>query len=411
MNDRLMTLLGAIVAVLLVLVLFGGGQAPEPDLSRPTSVDDRRSGYAALARWAQGAGYEVTSLRRRYDWLLDAPDMPASGNLLVITLPLPEAVHSNERDALAQWIERGNSVLIFATYYGTPEWFHAAEIWAEAWSLDRVIDIGLDPVSIESDDEQEGATRFVPTGNHPLVAGIDSINLAAGVERWNSARDLSFHLPLLTLLRGEDGADEAALWLTTYGQGRIIVSGLPDLFSNAQLRERDNARLAANTLGYAVRGGHLVFDDMHHGLSALYDPDAFFADSRLHKTLLFLAVLWLAWLLGSTSRFYLGDNDASSRRPGPANFVRATGSFLAGTLAPATAAREMFRNFFADLRDSGRYRGDENAILERLVTDVRVDTALAQDLQRVYRHLQGDPAKIDLRRTHNLMLRIRNDIS
>ena len=40
--------------------------------------------------------------------------------------------------------------------------------------------------------------------------------------------------PVLTLMAGET-TGEAALWLTPYGQGRIIVSALPEVFSNHAL--------------------------------------------------------------------------------------------------------------------------------------------------------------------------------
>ena len=45
----------------------------------------------------------------------------------------------------------------------------------------------------------------------------------------------------------------------------------------------------------------MIIDDAHQGLVSFYDPDKFFGDSRLHRTLLWLLGLWLVFVLGTAA--------------------------------------------------------------------------------------------------------------
>ena len=74
-------------------------------------------------------------------------------------------------------------------------------------------------------------------------------------------------------------------WQVRIGDGIGWISGYAELFSNAALGGGDNARLLANIVaGSLGLDGRVIFDDMHQGLTEVYDPKAFFGDARLHMT-------------------------------------------------------------------------------------------------------------------------------
>ena len=68
MNDRLVTLLGALAALALFVALVLP-PTREPDVSRPVSTAIGENGYAGMQRWLDASGIRNTSLRRRYDEL------------------------------------------------------------------------------------------------------------------------------------------------------------------------------------------------------------------------------------------------------------------------------------------------------------------------------------------------------
>lgn len=413
MKDRVTTLLGALAALVALLVLLGGGPAPEPDISRPTSVDRRHNGMAGLARWIRASGYEVVSLRHRLDWLLQPGHVPATGNLLVISLPGSRPYRSDERLALQQWVARGNTVLALNSLYRLPGWFEVDQPGNQSIADLLPLEFVDDADWLQREDYPAPSSRFVPALDHPVVSGVRRIVIAhhpGEQQDFFAPAVLDSDRPSILLLHGEGELREQALWLTTVGEGHVIASALPGLFSNAGLRDRDHARLAANIVAYGLRGGQVIFDDMHHGLSALYDPEAFFSDSRLFRTLGFLGVLWLVWLLGASNRFYVGDDHPSIRAPRQAGFVKATGHFLARSLGKATAARSLFRHFFADLRRSGRYRGDDQRLLHQLATDSRLSAESVNALDRYYHSLGSRKSNADLEQIHNLMQKVRKEL-
>src|SRR5262249_23809450 len=119
--------------------------------------------------------------------------------------------------------------------------------------------------------------------------------------------------------------------------------GLGTLFTDRALELGDNARLLSNIIGANLGPqGAVLFDDVHQGLGASYDPAKFYRDPRLHMTIGIAAVLWLAWGLGATRL-----RVPVQRAPVPreAELVRATGQFLARVLTPAAAARRLFGHF------------------------------------------------------------------
>jgi hypothetical protein len=94
---------------------------PDSRAARPTSAERRGNGYAGLFAWLEKTGVPVRSFRERYTALPDA-QLPARGNLLVLSLPGIEVFHNDEFGALDKWVRRGNTLLINAALIDQPGW-------------------------------------------------------------------------------------------------------------------------------------------------------------------------------------------------------------------------------------------------------------------------------------------------
>src|SRR5581483_508707 len=160
----------------------------------------------------------------------------------------------------------------------------------------------------------------------------------------------------------------------------------------------DNAKLLADMVGVTVASkGAVLFDDLHQGLSAAYDPAKLYSDSRLYATVGILAVVWLCWVLGSTQLRLPGSRASAPRE---AELVQVTGSFLARVLTPDAGAMGLFEHFF---RRIGR---DEGAPPWGLLEGhPGVATADVRQLQRWYADAQAARA-VPLVPLHNLMMKI-----
>jgi len=123
MKDILITALGCLLAVCLVVLLLIPPSNKDLDRpSLPTSADPGPYGLLGLTRWLGEAGVTTASLRRRYDQLFSPSLWPATGNLLVLSLPQRYPARDRERKDLVDWVEQGNSLLILAAANDAPQW-------------------------------------------------------------------------------------------------------------------------------------------------------------------------------------------------------------------------------------------------------------------------------------------------
>jgi hypothetical protein len=170
------------------------------------------------------------------------------------------------------------------------------------------------------------------------------------------------------------------------------------------LGEDDNARLLANIVRWSLRGGgKVIIDDTHQGLVAFYDPDAFFGDSRLHVTLLWLFVLWLVFVIGAQR---LRPAQSSWSPVDITGFVRATGGFMARVMRPATVGQQMIANFFNDTRKRLGLPTDGTPVWEWLSTHAAVSARDLERLQVLHAKVQQG-RRVDLAQLHNLLVRMR----
>ena len=124
MRERLVTFGFAIAAFVAFYALWltpAPSFDPDSNSARPTSAERRGNGYAGLFAWLTKTNVPVRSFRERYT-ALPNQDLPATGNLLVLSLPGIEVFHNDEFGALDKWVRRGNTLLINAALLDQPGW-------------------------------------------------------------------------------------------------------------------------------------------------------------------------------------------------------------------------------------------------------------------------------------------------
>ena len=417
MRERLTTLIGALAAVYLVFVLLIPREVPSAPESMPTTADRGSRGLRGLQDWIESSGIRARSLRERYDRLADDAGLPARGNLLILTLPQAVPARQRETGALKGWVEGGNAVLVLdgsiesvarLQLRGPPSGLLSAFgftlEFAEAESAEA--DPSRDSAMGQPDkDDRPPPRELVPRGTHPVLQGV-----AAAQARTRSLHPLAlkpkekFRTALVLL--DDHLTDSPAFWQVRIGAGTGWISGHADLFGNAALGERDNARLLANIVAGSVGpDGWVIFDDMHQGLTEVYDPKAFFGDARLHATLWFIVGFWLIYVVGRSNR--IAPRSTAPELPRAADFVRAIGGLFARRLDSREVAQGLFRHFFSELR--GIRAAADGADWELLARYPRVPRSQFDELRSAHSALEQGRTP-DLVRLNNLIHNIRKHL-
>lgn len=352
MNQRLGSLLGAAAALAAVVGLLVPSAPPPDATTHPLSTDLGAHGFHALRAWLALGEVDVISLRERYDRLADFA--PGQGHLLISVLPHKLPARATERALLADWVAAGNTALLLTAGAARPRW--AAQL-GRGDTAQVLQALGLDLAY--SADADRTAPRFVkapsdailrPVGYHPLLDGVRNIAFdapALGGEQISvTARNGS---GVVLALLGDSGTKERDLWLARAGAGRVLVLGDASAFANGHLGAADNARLFDHLVArFLAPRGLVIFDDAHHGLTAFYDAQDFVRDPRLHVTLAFLLLLWLAWLLGHGNRF--GPIVAAGGVESSAAYALALGGLFARQADPRDVAAQLIAHFERDCR-------------------------------------------------------------
>jgi hypothetical protein len=110
----------------------------------------------------------------------------------------------------------------------------------------------------------------------------------------------------------------------------------------------DNAQLLSNIVAWSLQpGGRVIFDDAHQGAMDEFDAAKFFGDPRLHHTLGWLVLLWLAWVLAAQPLRAAAPNTAGIDESA---MLRTTAGFFASVLRPVTSAQWLLDEFFDRVR-------------------------------------------------------------
>ena len=416
MKERLVTIGLAAGALALSYALFFPKPARDEQAPpRPVSAESGAAGYQGAWRWLIEERVPLAAWRERFDRLSSDPRFKASGNLLLTTLPHELPVHPGEASQLDSWISRGNTLVVAAALDDTPEWAlpGGARLVKDVGRLTRLKFDVADPAA-KKDGEKAGPAQalrsvlnrvtepreivMTPRGDHPLMQGVHSLRVVSDfpASRWRAApMDAS---GILQIAQVEDG--EGAVWVKRQGEGQIITLAVAGLFSNREIGTADNAKFLSNLVAWSIQGGGVViFDDAHQGLVSYYDAKAFYADPRLHRTLAWLVLLWLLFVLG-VQRLRAHVNNW---RPADVTaFVGTTGNFFASALTPADAANRMLANFFNSIRRRLGAAEDGAPMWDWLASQAAVPLDDVTELRELHRQVQ-DGRRFDLTRLQNLL--------
>ena len=428
MRERLVTLGFAIGALIMCYALF----LPKPPAAgqvapRPISTEAGQGGYQAAWRWLQAEHFPVSALHERFDHLNDASlSKRASGNVLLTTLPAELPVQPQEASQLDAWVERGNTLVVAAALDDTPEWSGRGSVSSARLvkDVERISRLKFDTDDAESKTDKAFAPArslksalsvlaqpititIEPRGTHALMDGIHSLRVVSDMpaSHWHATpMDGS---AVLQVAQADSGA--GAVWIRRQGKGQVITLAVAGLFSNRDIGSADNAKLLSNIIAWSLQpGGSMIFDDMHQGAVGYYDAKAFYADPRLHRTLLWFVLLWLVFVLGIQR---LRVSPQSGRSADVTAFVNASGEFLASSVTAAAAGDRMLKNFF----DSMRRRpgdlahdtpADDAAAWLWLSSQASVSTQEVIELQEAQRRIRRG-RRFDLMRLQNLISQLK----
>jgi hypothetical protein len=422
LKERLVTLGLALAALAVFYVIF----VPKPNAGAasavpPTSVEPGPDGYLAAWRWLEAARIPVVSLREHYDRLNSnsavsrATSGTAVGNVLLTTLPQKLPADAREAAQLDRWVERGNTLVVMAAFDDTPLWtvgdLHLVEAAGRFTRLQFAV--------IEDEPPQQTAPRqslgtalrgmlqtrastLEPRGSHALLEGVRAVSVVSDLpaSRWRaSPMDRSGVLQIGRIA----GTGDPALWLRRQGNGQVITFAVASIFSNRLLGTGDNARLLSNLIAWSrSSAGAVIFDDAHQGLVSYYDAKAFFADPRLYRTLSWIVLLWLVFVLGvqrlRTRRRAWSPADVTA-------FIGTSGEFFAATVTPADTAARLFANFFNSLRRRLNLREDGAPLWEWLSAQAGMRAGDLAELRRLHERI-GTSRRVDLMRLQNLLSRL-----
>ncbi len=421
MKERLTTLacaLGAL-ALFLAMIMHGDDANSAGDTPRPTSEEGGPNGYHGAMTWLDRQHIRTVSVRERFNQLAALPQMPAAGNLLIVTLPAATAFKTEEFRSLESWVRAGNTLLVLAALCDNPNWaFMAGRPAGNDLSLltgmqfqmitahkgsPSANEVGARIVATAHAFAQPRRETLIPNGAHAFFEGVQ---VAVGLSDY-PAQSWTVKIPydgfFLSLARQRE-TGESVLWMRPLGRGRVIVSALGSLFTNRALGEAGNGQLLANLVGETLGpGGAVLFDDMHQGLGAAYDPAKFYSDPRLYATVGIAAALWLSWVLGSTRLLV---PVKQPRVPRESELVQTTGRFLARVLTNDAAARGLFEHFFRRVRERLRVGSARTSPPWGLLEGhPGIAAAELRQLKQWYA-AACESRRVPLVRLHNLILKI-----
>lgn len=433
MRERLITFVCAVGVLFLFMAMFikrEGALNARNEVPRPTTVERRGNGYHAAISWLDTEGIRGISLRDRFDTLAQRKDLPSSGNLLIVTLPAANGFNTWEFIPLDRWIRAGNTLLIVAALSDNPDWGFTQGGLA-AGDLNLLTGLEFETTKTRqlriqlpgrangyvrgklNAEQNEGINAFralvqpqrtmvVPNRPHAYFDGVKSVVALSDYPQQTWTVKVPYEGFVLSLAH-EKQKGEGALWTRPLGQGRIIVSTFGTVFTNRAIGLDDNARLLANIVGVTVgERGAVLFDDIHQGLGAAYDPDKFYKDRRLYITIGVLVALWFIWVLGSTR---LRAPVSVTSIPREAELIRMAGGFFARALPSHAGARRLLENFFK--RVSARAGGQRGEAVrwDLLERSPRVSAADVEQLKTWYAEAHASK-RVPLLELQNLLVRI-----
>jgi len=409
MRERLATLLCAIGALMLFILMFVRGEPAQRTrtAARPSTAEQSTNGYAAAHAWLNAAGIETRSLREPWSALEQDGSLAPRGNLLIVTLPGTRRIGTAELVSLRRWIASGNTLLVAAAMSDAPDWAYSVGGLGRG---DPQVLTGIEFESIRSRDARRqpapgGRLRTariseaIPDAAHPYFEGVRSMEAVSDYAPQPHEVRIPFD-GFMVQLAHLRATGEGVFWMRTRGEGRVLVSALGTLWTQRALGRADNARLLGNIVAASTApGGAVIFDDHHQGVAPGYDPSAFYSDPRFSATVLIVIALWLVWVIGGTrlrARAVLGSG------PDEAYLLERGGVLFARTIRTPAAALRLIELTSARLRQRGALRAGES-LHEFLARQPRVSPSDAEALRDWSARAEAG-RRVPLSKLYNLLL-------
>jgi hypothetical protein len=404
-----------------------------------------------LWNWLEREHVKVVSLRDRYATLKGDASLAETGNVLIVTMPFRTPLRSSEVQPFRAWIERGNTVLLLAALDDTPEWLKTADqadfqneltiltglrfatpraVAAER-SRQRGATNGADGADDAEREAEAGekpqipppaaaaarsrrapipartAIELAPAADHPLLKGVESLHgYSDDVSEVWVLRD-RVRTKLILHLATETSTDVDAFWQIPLAGGQLFVAASGSLLANRNIGEGDARVLVRNLLRYHLGpGGAVIFDDMHQGLTSLYDPAALLRDDRLWHSIWFVLVAWLVYILGSSNR--LAPPKTARSVPRQRDFISAAGGFMARRLDRRAAGQLLMDEWLDEVRRSRRLPPGA-AVWAELEATPTLARLVYAELHSLHSTL-ADGRAVDLVRLHNTLKEAREAI-
>lgn len=231
MKRHLSPLAVLLAALVIIGLLVAVAVIPPADDTDPSSRSAGKLGSLALYTWLGNLGLDVSRVSGSFDL--------RGADVLVEYAPEDDISH-NDLGRLSDFVRNGGDLILVLDRASLP---HASAV--------------LQRLSVEVGPEEPAGTAqpaepFVPADD------VHSVPIGAGYAL--RERD-----PLVPLLRQQNGVVVAGA--VQLGTGRAYVLGDTQPLSNDGLRHDDSAYLFVGLLSRA-RGGHIAFDEVHHGEGA-----------------------------------------------------------------------------------------------------------------------------------------------
>lgn len=264
---RDLLILISLFLILVVFTILGPGRSRNDTLSsKPTTHSSAPGGALALLQWTQTLGFDAQRLQYTDFALDDATDA-------LFMLNLSEPVNRTHSEIVLHWVENGGVLVLVED---------RTQIF-QGNTLLRDLDVQIQ-FSEETDGDIERAPVIHPVLNAPPVAEVlVRTDQVLTTERNDVAHliGLPYAVPSADVPSTGSGTDsvdvpsagsgtdsketQAIISGIKHGQGYIYISSASFPFTNDGLRDADNSALLLNILRRVPEGGHILFDEIHHG--------------------------------------------------------------------------------------------------------------------------------------------------
>lgn len=263
----------ALFAALVAFIAFGPLQSDEGQGGSPTTYASADAGALALYQWLDAIGYDAQRLE--YSDFALAP----SDDLLFVLAPA-QTYRAEEADALLAWVEAGGTLVLADDRPGQ---------FSDARTILRALDLRIERLD-------EGAIGAAPIlqpaiGEPPAVRLLANTRAVVRGERGD-----------LAILAGTPNG-EAVLVGLQRGEGYVYVSSARYPFTNAGLRDPQNAAVVLNMLRRVPDGGRIRFDEIHHGFVSQPSLRGLLMGSPWGWAILYALLIGAAYLVATSRRF------------------------------------------------------------------------------------------------------------